>query len=326
MQALQNKLDSQVRYLYQESPPSRRRSLRRPLRRVTRVMWGWAMLVSLGGACGFPREQGAGPMGQDAAADVDAPGMATDAKPPADAPKPDAPGPQRVTQGLVALYHFDEMGNATSAKDATSPPDNLAIISGGGNDPWDFENSTLIARNKGIVAVSNGNSKGSCLGATGVTAEAWIDPMPSNNDFRRVMRYHAERGSVAGTDDTVFGFRFNDNGILMQLADGTTAYQYPLQLGNMTGMHHWVLRFNGSKLEMFRDGQPVPGASIDASGVKTSRFPARGRFELLSDIGSAIEVDQNVRLLGTIALAAWYCRPLSNDEIAANFAVGAAGR
>lgn len=265
-------------------------------------------------SCGFPASSS--PLdGVPSPVDGGTDGRVVDAPP---------PGPTRSRDKLIALWEFDDAADAMLARD-TGPAmtANLSLFGTVAAGSWLFAASSLAVPGGDLAAVSGYVTNGTCRGGAGITAEVWLNAI-TNTDWGRVIRVRGKNDTTAANDSEVLSFAVKkDSATKLSLhwmvADSRNRTPIWQQIDHADGLHQWVVRFNGVRVDTFRDGVKIAVASQDAGDIASARFPTEGRFELFGDRNNN---DNANELAASMALAAWYCRPLSDAEIGLHFSLG----
>ncbi|MCL2725517.1 MAG: LamG domain-containing protein [Polyangiaceae bacterium] len=256
--------------------------------------------------------------GSDAdATDVTNPGTDGDASDASDdaADTPDAnPYNARVTDGLVALFDFEEGAGTTVHDRVDDPADNLAAynltIPDDGKTQWlphalsitDFTSITSDATfDKALTACQMSNE---------VSVEAWVVPATANSGTTgRIVNMSGSGGPVA---------------LNFMLGSSSTAWEWGLNAGERvilssplvtTDLTHLVATRTSDGTSRFYMNGAVAGAPYN--GVAS--LSGWQKYPLV--IGNAPAGSRGWQ--GEIHLIAVYCRALTADEVTQNFAAGA---
>ena len=243
----------------------------------------------------------------------------SDASPDADLPSDanvDTPMSSRVTQGLIALYTFEEGTGVVVADRSGADPSVDLIVADPTRIQWAA--GTLAITQPTIVASAEAANKilAGCRDADALTLEAWITPgVPDATTLGRIATLSSSNSSLAVTLMSLashFEFRMDgpmtDSNGLPSLNTGTDT----LVMG--TRRHVVAVSAPSGERYIYLDGVLV---ATDARGGDLSGWGSTGhRFA----VGN--ELDGNRAWLGTYDLVAVYTRALSQAEVEQNFAAG----
>lgn len=220
--------------------------------------------------------------------------------------------PARVTDGLLALYNFDEGAGATVG-DAVDPALDLTIQDVAnvtwGTGTLTVDTSTIIASGAAATKISD-----ACIASNELTMEAWVTP---GNDTQggpsRIFTVSLDSGSrnvtLAQQDDTYMGrVRTQADG------NGSPEVATPRASVNLAGLDHVVVtrRANGER-RIYLNGILV---GFDFFDGDLSTWDNSWLLALANEF-----IDDRT-WLGTLALVAVYGRSLSDAEVMQNFAAG----
>ncbi|MGE0401767.1 MAG: LamG domain-containing protein [Kofleriaceae bacterium] len=275
-----------------------------------------AALVLLTG-CGFQISGGSAP--SDAEVDADAMAPAEDADLPMDDARIDMPidAPiERVTNGLVALYTFEETaGTTVEDRSGVGTPVDLTV--GDANRVTRADGRLTITQATSIMSPDPATKiVNACRDADAVTLEAWIVPrVVDASTLTRIVTLSSSESSLAVTllaANTHYEFRLDGpmtdtNGLpSLNTAGGTIVLD--------TLRHVVLVTAPGGARRIYLDGVQVANDTLggDLAGWGTTGH----RFA----VGN--EINGNRAWLGTFDLVAVYARALSLAEVQQNFAAG----
>jgi hypothetical protein len=215
---------------------------------------------------------------------------------------------QRVSDGLVALYRFDE-GAGTTIGDSTVNDIDLSIGNAAGVT-WGAGTLTVT----GAAAIASAETNGAvaaCVATGEVTIEAWVQPAGLSREGRvagvvatgsiNLSLSQANRAWTGGV--TSAGSLENGHPVVDTPRDDlTTALTHVVMVRTSDG---WRRLYIDGALR----GTSAVGGALEWNAVE--------RFILASD------PDGSDDWRGTYHLVAVYCRALGELEVARNFAAGA---
>ncbi|MBP9084639.1 MAG: hypothetical protein KBG15_00915 [Kofleriaceae bacterium] len=237
------------------------------------------------------------------------------------------PTPRRTRQGLVLRYDFNEAAGATTVLDTSgvAPAANLRVLVNSGSAPT-FTGTGLSTNGATALVDVTGTSAGAKLAAActeAITVEAWISQSPNVGSDGRIVSFSktddiAQNNLVVGSvADDVAGV------VRTQQASG---YGSALYLpGGVTEVPQLVvLRYRSGQLKL----QSLIGPSTAATDtvqtqVLTGSLAWDATFRLVM-LNSTQYTSGNARSWrGTISSISFYCRNLSDTEIANDRLLGA---
>ncbi|MCL2725516.1 MAG: LamG domain-containing protein [Polyangiaceae bacterium] len=249
------------------------------------------------------------------AADVTSPGDDTDASDASDAADtPDAnPYNTRVTDGLVALYDFEEGAESaeTTVHDREDQPIDLTIA--------DTSKVTWLDHALRIddftIIQSNGTADKivtTCQGSNEVSVEAWVAPAMKIDPLGYGRIVNMSKSNSTATSDWNFTLGTTSVAWLW----GLNAGELPIQGTVTTNLTHLVATRTSDGMSQFYVNASVAGVpNYGVAGLSGwKKYPLA--------IGNA-PGGGGRGWQGEIHLIAIYCRALSQDEIDQNFAAGA---
>lgn len=232
---------------------------------------------------------------------------------------PGHPDDGRVYDGVVALYRFDEgAGALIQDRSLVAPPLHLTIP-GGAPIAW-LPAGGVQFQAAGSVATAGGANKvaQACRTTNELTLEAWITPASAKSTVlgpARILTYSsdtAHRNFTLGQVGSAYSLRVrtsntDDNGIYLD-ADPVTGG------AASTSLTHLVVTYSAASAQLYQGGALQTSATIG------------GGFEGWTD-GFALlmgdEATGDRAWLGSLHLAAIYCRALTAAEVSQNFNAGA---
>lgn len=276
---------------------------------MQRVVAALALLTG----CGFQITGGSSPVDADPNVD-DAPG---DAEPDAmiDAPIDTPPPIERVTQGLVALYTFEEnAGTVVMDRSGVGTAVDLTIADA---NKVEWEEGTLTMTSATSIMSASAATKivNRCREADAVTLEAWIIPRVLEANYPRVATLSSSDSSLAVTlmaRDSHYELRLDGP---MTDANGLPSLDTASDTVVVDELRHVVLvSAPGGARRVYLDGVQV---ATDMLGGDLSGWGTTGhRFA----VGN--EINGGRPWLGTFDLVAVYSRALPLADVQQNFAAG----
>ena len=266
------------------------------------VRWPFTLALALTG-CGFTPGRLAASTDGGATSDADA--LATDG-PPLDAAV-------RVSDGLVALYTFEE-GAGTTVVDRSGVGTALDLtIANPTNVTWGDGTLTIVTDT--LVASPAVATKvlDACRAADAMTLEAWITPSVVGGFFPRVVTLSASNNDLAATlmaIDSHFEFRMLGP---MTDANGLPSLNTPDNTVALMAIHVALVSEPGGMRRTYVDGVE---RATDGRGGDLASWGTQHR------LGLGNEIDGGRPWLGTFDLVAIYSRALTASEIAQNRTAG----
>ena len=215
---------------------------------------------------------------------------------------------QRVTDGLVALYRFDEAAGTTIA-DSTASNIDLSIGNAAGVT-WGAGTLTVI----GAAAITSAETNGAvaaCVATGEVTIEAWVQAAGLSRE-----------GRVAGVVAT--------GSINLSLSQANRAWTGGVTSARSLENGHPVvdtprddLTTELTHVVMVRTADGWRRLYIDGALRGTSSVDGALAWDASERIILASDPDGSDDWRGTYHLVAVYCRALEELEVARNFAAGA---
>ena len=237
------------------------------------------------------------------------------------------PTPRRTRLGLVLRYDFNEAAAATTVLDTSgvAPAANLRVLTNPGREPT-FSGTTLTTNGATVLVDVADSSAGAKLAAactTGITVEAWISQSNDVGSDGRLVSFSktddiAQNNLVVGSvDDDVEGV------VRTQQATGFGSALY-ITGGITQAPQLVVLRYSAGQFKV----QGLTGlTAVGSDTVQTQvlngalTWDSTFRFVMLN---STQYTSVNARSWrGTIASISFYCRNLSDTEIANDRLLGA---
>jgi hypothetical protein len=226
----------------------------------------------------------------------------------------DAPGPTRVTSGLLALYTFKE-GAGAIVHDTSGVVPTLDVTVGvPANTTWTatglrIDTATVLLSSAPAVKVASGIAASNQL-----TLEAWITPSSLTTQFASGRLIDCGPSGAPGQSNFDLAQVGSTWGGSLKLGAGNTAITpgIPVTLART----HFVL---------MRDALGAWTAFINGTSAATGNLP--GTFANFWDTTTALLALGNSAgsarpFLGTLHLAALYSRALSAAEVKQNYNVG----
>jgi hypothetical protein len=257
---------------------------------------------------GLPGVDAAGPPGADAAR-ADDPDAAPDL--PDDAARPP---PERVTDGIVALYRFDEgSGETVGDSSGVSPALDLTItdpaaltwLDGGG---LEITAATLVASADPASKIAE-----ACQATDELTLEAWLEPAAlAETSTARVITCSADadnRNFALLQSDTTYIARLRTDATSL---DGEPATDSAVDAATGS-LQHVVFTRDATEAVLYVDG------AASGSQALTGGFGVWDASYVLA-VGNEPTLDRP--WLGALHLVAVYCRALDGSEIEQNRAAG----
>jgi hypothetical protein len=227
----------------------------------------------------------------------------------------------RVTDGLVALYTFDE-GSGNTVNDisgvgqplplAITVPGNVTWMSGGG---LRVNSETRIMSSGPATKIIN-----TCRAANELTVEAWIQPDNVSQDGpARIVSLSADannrnftlgQGLWGGQPSDLFDFRLRTT---TTGNNGTPSVSTPAGRASTALMHVVYTRGASGAVTFYLDGAPVKTATV---GGDFSNWNNGYRLALANEVGA------DRPWLGDFHLIAIYCRALDSAEVTQNLDAG----
>ena len=226
-------------------------------------------------------------------------------------------GPSRVTEGLLALYEFNENGgNIVTDTSGSGAPLNLTIANTG-NVGWGagtltVNSNTLISSSGPADKLNNG-----IMASSELTFEAWVTTA-NTNQFgpARLMTISSNpdlRNATLGQTGTAYNGRVRST---TTTNNGVPTLTTPSNLASTSLKHVVMTRDTSGIIRIYVDGSLV--ASQNNGGLLTN-WNTSYAFAL------ANELSGNRPWLGTFHLAAVYNQALSGAEVQQNYDAGADG-
>jgi hypothetical protein len=234
-----------------------------------------------------------------------------------DQPDPTMPGRPRVTEGLQAVFFFDE-GNGAQVSDRSNVglpvvmtvenPEAIQWLPGGG---LEILSPTIITTAEPPTKLVEG-----CQAANEITLEAWVAPANTNQDGpARILTYSNGNDNInftLGQTETKAEVRLRTSATN---GDGTPAAISELSAFPNINTHHIVYTRTGL--------QDIANIYVDSQSA--GQFEVAGTFEnwergYTLSVGNEVGGQRPWR--GKIFLAAVYCRALGPEEVFQNFEAG----
>ena len=235
--------------------------------------------------------------------------------------RPDASDMGRVTDGLIALWTFDEASGATANDTSGVSPAVPLTVSMGGTPTW--AGGTMTVDSPSLLISAPGDAmrlSAACAQNAGVTLEVWVVPMGATQGTA------AAPATVAGIDSTVMSrsisiFQSGDQWlgrVRTNMTDPAWANGGPDLLpaagSNVVSvLTHVVVVADANERALYVDGDQA------AQTAPAGPYKWDGSYKMV------FASDNNTlkrAWLGTYALVALYDRALSAAEIERNFLAG----
>lgn len=237
------------------------------------------------------------------------------------------PAPRRTRLGLVLRYDFNEAAGATTIADTSgvAPATNLRVLANTGSEPT-FTGTALSTNGATALVDVAGTSAGAKLAAActdAVTVEAWVSQSASAGSDGRIVSFSktddiAQNNLIVGSvNDDVAGVvrtqQVTGFGSALYIAGGIT--QAPQLL---------VLRYSAGQLKLQGlTGPTAVGSDTVATQVLNGALAWDSTFRFVM-LNSTQYTNGNARSWrGSIASISFYCRNLSDTEIANDRLLGA---
>ena len=234
----------------------------------------------------------------------------------ADANVPDMPVvPMRVTDGLVALYTFDE-GSGTTVVDQVG--DNDLAISGA----TEWVSGALKFNAGGGLAIGSATTSitTACQASNELTVESWVTPDQANYEGPARVVSFSETSSLRNFTLMFGTYMSNSDNLAFRLRSGTpinengTPETTRPNAITANQIKQFVTRNGGGQDQMYIDG-----AVFGASEARVSDYAG---WDDTYSICIGNECSNDRPFTGTIHLVAIYCKALSAAEIQQNYDAG----
>jgi len=230
---------------------------------------------------------------------------------------------ERLDDGLVALYRFDEVIEGLVIPDATAAVGGLdLLISGSRLALVEVRDGALHfaepaqAGIPGVFSTEPATPIVSAVRASGqLTVEAWVSPANTRQAgparIVTISRDASSRNVTLGQEGDRYILRLRTSATGEQ---GTPAVETPAETVVAEALQHVVATFDGQTTAIYLDGEPVV-QSIDQAGTVAAWDETM--FLVLGN-----EFDGDRRWYGSIRLVAFYAHALSPTQVRANFEAG----
>lgn len=226
----------------------------------------------------------------------------------------------RETNGLVALYSFDENTGNTVGDSSTGGPAVDLIIQDPAATSWkpgalSVDSGTLI--NSGTPATE---ITGALTATDELTLEAWIKPaQTSQSGPARIVTLSSDiqnRNFTIGQDGSALDVRLRTTGTG---ANGVPSTSTPGGTVNGEIMHVVYTRATSGDVTIYVNGIPV---QTDVVSGDLSSWDSTYQFGLANEISSLTNPDHARTWLGEYWLVAVYDAALNSTQVAANYVAG----
>ncbi|MFN2199700.1 MAG: LamG domain-containing protein, partial [Caldilineaceae bacterium] len=226
----------------------------------------------------------------------------------------------RVTNGLIALYNFEQGATANTVYDVSGYGAALDLTISGGSTDW-ISGGGLAINNSATIASTGPASKiiDAAHNSGSLSIEVWLAPanvtqdgparIVSISDSSLTRNVTLGQGLWGKKPKTVYDVRLrtsqsDDNGQpSLTTAEGTAGAR----------MQHVVMTYSSGQRKIYVDNAPV------AADPQTGNL---NNWDESYQLLLANEADGSRPWLGELHLVAFYDRALSTSEIAQNFATG----